>query len=240
MKDAEKWISNVMDTRELKAIVFDCDGVLFDTADANRAYYDTVLKHFGKPPLNDAQFVKVHMFTVKEAFEYLFPEMPTVDPVFEFARETGYHPFIQYMEEEPGTRQLLEKLKRAGYIRGIATNRTNTMESVLIDHGMTHLFEMVVTASDVPNAKPAPDELLKIISHYAITPKELLFIGDSKYDEMAAENAGTWFAAFKNPSLDAHFHATCMGDLETLLGVDQKTSGGDIRNRFQSDEKNNG
>ena len=208
-----------MDVTQLKAIVFDCDGVLFDTADANRAYYDALLKHFDKPALNGEQFVKVHMFTVQEAFEYLFPEMETLDAVYAFAKKTGYHPFIQYMQEEPGLRELLIKLKAGGYIRGIATNRTNTMEDVLVDHNLTDYFEMVVTASDVPRAKPAPDELLKIMTHYDLAPHELLFIGDSQYDQIAAQRAGTWFAAFKSSTLDAHFHATSMEDLEQLLNL---------------------
>ena len=47
--------------RQIRAVVFDCDGVMFDTADANRIYYNRVLERFGKPPLNQEQFINVHM-----------------------------------------------------------------------------------------------------------------------------------------------------------------------------------
>ena len=64
-----------MDILKIKAVVFDCDGVMFDTALANRKYYDEVLAAFNKPVLNEEQFINVHMMTVKEAIEYLFPEI---------------------------------------------------------------------------------------------------------------------------------------------------------------------
>jgi len=57
----------MMDISKIKAVVFDCDGVMFDTAVANRKYYDEVLQAFGKSALNDEQFVNVHMMTVKGA-----------------------------------------------------------------------------------------------------------------------------------------------------------------------------
>ncbi len=206
-----------MDIRKIKSVVFDCDGVLFDTAKANRKYYDTVLTHFGKEKLNDDQFIKVHMFTAREAFQYLFPEMETLDSVYAFVKGVGYHRFIKYMEREPGTKRLLAKLKTHGYIRAIATNRTDTMTDVLKEHDMMSFFELVVTAADVEYAKPAPDELIKVMDTLSLLPRQILFVGDSEYDQQAAQSAGTWFAAFRNPSLSADFHAVGMDSLERLL-----------------------
>lgn len=208
-----------LDIQKIKAVVFDCDGVLFDTAQANRIYYNTLLDHFGKEQLNDEQFRLVHMFTVKEALHYLFPELDSMESVYNFMKNMGYNKFIKYMEPEPGIKELLDDLKRAEYIRCIATNRTNTMAEVLKKHEMEPFFEVVVTAADVKNPKPAPDQLIKIMDTLDLTPKQLLFIGDSEYDQIAAKEAGTWFAAFKNRSLDAHYHAVSMADLGNMLGV---------------------
>ena len=44
----------------IRAVAFDCDGVMFDTARANRAYYNRVLAHFGRPPMNEEQFLYTH------------------------------------------------------------------------------------------------------------------------------------------------------------------------------------
>lgn len=204
---------------KIKAVVFDCDGVLFDTAQANRMYYNTLLDHFGKSRLSDEQFKLVHMFTVREAFHYLFPENESIESVYTFMKDVGYNRFIKYMEPEPGLIELLDNLKSAGYIRCIATNRTNTMEDVLKKHEMESFFEMVVTAADVENPKPAPDELLKIMNTLKLKPEQILFVGDSEYDQLAAEGAGTWFAAFRNQVLTADYHAVSMADLGGMLGL---------------------
>ena len=50
-----------------KVVAFDCDGVLFDTEQANRVYYSNILQHFGRPAVTDEQFVFVHMHTVFES-----------------------------------------------------------------------------------------------------------------------------------------------------------------------------
>ncbi|MBF0468309.1 MAG: HAD-IA family hydrolase [Desulfamplus sp.] len=210
-----------MDIKKIKAVVFDCDGVLFDTAQANRMYYNTLLDHFGKPDLSDEQFRLVHMFTVKEALDYLFPEMDSMESVYAFMKDMGYHSFIQYMNAESGLNELLEDLSRCGYARCIATNRTNTMADVLKIHDMGSLFEMVVTAADVKNPKPAPDELLKIMKTLHFSPEQILFVGDSEYDQLAAMSAGTWFAAFKNPLLIADCHVASMADIGKLLELKQ-------------------
>ena len=44
----------------LKAIVFDCDGVIFDSREANKAYYNAILKNIGLPPMNEEQLNFAH------------------------------------------------------------------------------------------------------------------------------------------------------------------------------------
>ncbi len=210
-----------LDIKQIKAVVFDCDGVLFDTAYANRLYYNRLLDHFGKPLLNDEQFKLVHMFTVKEALHYLFAESESMDRVYSFMKTMSYNEFIKYMKPEQGLIELLEDLKRAEYIRCIATNRTNTMADVLKKHDMEPFFEMVVTAADVKKPKPAPDELIKIMETLNLHPKQILFIGDSEYDQIAAQEAGTLFAAFKNPLLNADYHVVSMANIGQVLRLNE-------------------
>jgi len=210
-----------MDISKIKAVVFDCDGVMFDTALSNRKFYDEILGAFGKSPLTGEQFVNVHMMTVKAAIEYLFPDFEDHLPVYRKIKEIGYAKFIPYMEMENGLPELLEGLKKAGLFRGVATNRTNTMEGVLIENNMTQSFEMVVTAADVEHPKPAPEQLEKIMAAQGFDPKEIIFVGDSSYDEKAAHSAGTWFIAFKSPKLDAHVHVESMGEIGKLLQINE-------------------
>lgn len=210
-----------MNISKIKAVIFDCDGVLFDTAQANRKFYNEVLKHFSKPSLTQEQFNNVHMMTVAEATFYLFPEMDDLSPVYEFLKQTRYNKFIPYMQMEEGLIPLLKAIKQRGWIRGIATNRTDTMEKVLITFNIKSLFEIVVTAMDVAKPKPDPEQLLKIMDHYSFNPDEIVFIGDSIFDQKAAQAAGTWFIGFKNPDLSpglsTETFASSMEEVQRLL-----------------------
>ncbi|MCM2284958.1 MAG: HAD family hydrolase [Desulfobacula sp.] len=208
-----------MEILKIKAVIFDCDGVMFDTALANRKYYDEVLAAFNKPGLNEEQFINVHMMTVKEAIEYLFPEIRDLSRVYECLSHIGYHKFINYMVMEEGLKELLAALKNNGYIRGIATNRTNTMEKVLEDFHLKNDFEIVVTAATVKHPKPDPEQLLLIMEKYQLKPHEILFIGDSEYDRQAAAAAGVWFAGFKNPGLKADVNVVSMDEIGGILQI---------------------
>jgi len=210
-----------MDILKIKAVVFDCDGVMFDTALANRKYYDEVLQVFGKPELNEEQFINIHMMTITAAIEYLFPEMDDLSRVYDSLKNIGYKKFIKHMSMEKGLKELLIKLKDNGYIRGLATNRTNTMEKVLKDFHLEDYFEVVVTAAKVEKPKPDPEQLLLIMEKFELKPDEILFIGDSDYDRQAATSAKVGFAAFKNPELKADFNVESMDEIATILQINQ-------------------
>ena len=209
-----------MDISKIKAVVFDCDGVMFDTARANRKFYDEVLLYFGKPLLNEEQFINVHMMTVKGAIEYLFSEMDDLSTVYDCLKNIGYQKFIKYMAMEKGLKELLIKLKDNGYIRGIATNRTNTMEKVLEDFHLEPYFEVVVTAASVKKPKPDPEQLLLIMEKFELKPFEILFIGDSDFDRQAATSAKVGFAAFNKPELKADFNVASMDEIANVLQID--------------------
>ncbi|MGA6926537.1 MAG: hypothetical protein WBY88_12690, partial [Desulfosarcina sp.] len=54
-----------------KVVAFDCDGVMFDSREANRVYYDHLLVHFNLPAMNPDQLAYAHMHTVDESLAYL-------------------------------------------------------------------------------------------------------------------------------------------------------------------------
>lgn len=208
-----------MNISKIKAVIFDCDGVMFDTAAANRKYYDEVLAAFDKPVLTEEQFINVHMMTVKDAIIYLFPEKEDLTQVFDCLKNIGYHKFIPYMEMENGLVELLVNLKDNGYIRGIGTNRTNTMEKVLKDFNLEPYFEVVVTAATVKKPKPDPEQLELIMEQFNLNPGEILFVGDSDFDRLAASRAGVRFVAFKAPHLTADWNVESMDEIAGILNI---------------------
>ncbi len=200
----------------VKAVVFDCDGVMFDTVKANTAYYDHILRQFGKPELTPEQFAYTHMHTVDEALVYLFDDAAQLSEAKDFRKQLSYLPFLQVMEIEPGLKPLLRQLKPR-YHTAVATNRTDTMNRVLRTHGLENAFDLVVTALDVAKPKPHPDQLNKILDHFALAPGQVIFIGDSELDAAAARAAGVFFVAYANRALTADFHIDRLQQIEGML-----------------------
>lgn len=199
-----------------KVIAFDCDGVMFDTAAANRAYYNTLLDKLGLPPMNEQQFIYVHAHTVDEAVSFLCGQADLIAQAHEHRKTMSYLPFVKEMAMEPHLVPILKKLRR-GYRTAIATNRTDTMQRVLSEHDLEPYFDYVVCAGDVTHAKPHPEGLMKIAHHFGIQTAELFYIGDTEVDEAAARNAGAVFAAYGNKSLEADFHIESLAELESIL-----------------------
>jgi HAD superfamily hydrolase (TIGR01549 family) len=202
--------------KRYSVIAFDCDGVRFDTAASNRAYYNALLLRLGLPEMNEEQFVYAHSHAVEDSVAYLVGEHALIREAHRLRRSMNYNSFIKEMAMEPFLLPLLKKMK-GRYHTAIATNRTDTMASVLAEFGLGPHFDYVVCASDVAHPKPHPEPLLKIVSRFDIQPHELLYVGDSKVDEQAAASAGVAFAAYDNRPLSADYHIRNLKELQELL-----------------------
>ena len=189
----------------LKLVAFDCDGVLFDSRQANIAFYNAILAHFEQPRMNPAAEDYAHSHTVWASLEYIFKGYPNLDAVLSYCRNFDYSPFIPMMLEEPHLREFLAFL-RPGRFTALATNRTTTTGAVLSYHRLTDGFDLVVSAQDVSRPKPDPEAFVRILDHFGLTPREAIYIGDSEVDEAFAANAGVDLVAFRNPRLRAAHH----------------------------------
>lgn len=202
--------------KNIKVVAFDCDGVMFDSQEANTAYYNQVLDYVGKPAMTPSQAAYAHMHTVEEVIRFLVPEKEALERANAYRKKIGYLSFIKFMRVEPYLKPLLEFL-HAHYKTAIATNRTDTMPRVLKDHGLEGQFDQVVTALDVAHPKPDPEMLLKILEFFNIGANQMLYVGDSQLDALAAKGAGVHFVAYDNPALPADYHIATLKDLEVLL-----------------------
>ncbi|MDH3798262.1 MAG: HAD family hydrolase, partial [Desulfobacterales bacterium] len=139
--------------KDLKVIVFDCDGVLFDTEAANRAYYNHILKHFGKPVMTTGQFAYAHQHTLNEAIAHLFGNEQSIAAVHAYRQTMDYNRFLKLLRIEPHLVALLSKI-RPKLKTAIATNRSDTMDRLLSEFNLTEQFDLVVTSFDIPRPKP--------------------------------------------------------------------------------------
>jgi phosphoglycolate phosphatase len=179
--------------------------VLFDSRQANIAFYNAILSNFDQPPLSPEAVEYIHSHTVQESVTYIFQGYPELDAVFRFCRTIDYRPYIPMMVEEPHLREFLGFL-RPGHHTALATNRTTTTQAVLDYHRLAGDFDLVVSAQDVAQPKPNQEAFVRILDHFGLEPRQAIFIGDSRVDEEFAANAGVPFVAYRNPQLKADYY----------------------------------
>jgi phosphoglycolate phosphatase len=201
---------------QLNVIIFDCDGVLFDSRRANQFFYNHLLRQFGRGPLTETGLDYVHMHAVTESIEFLFPEPTTRDQVHLYRQSLDYTPFIGMMDMEPGLVDFLEFI-RPWAKTAVSTNRTNTINQVLKTFALDSYFDLVISAQDVERPKPDPESLYRILAHFRISPEQGLFIGDSEVDAQTALRAGVPFVAYKNEGLFADFRVQGFAELTEVL-----------------------
>lgn len=204
----------------LKLVIFDCDGVMFDSKEANRHYYNDLLAHFGRPAMTEDELEYVHIHHVMGSVSHIFRHYPD-DPlqVDNYRKSLDYVPYLQYMHMEPDLVDFLQLLKTNRYHTAISTNRTTTMPIILEMFGLKHYFDLVVTAIDVKNPKPHPEALAKILTHFQVSAAESIYIGDSQIDREHTASLGMRLIAFKNKELAAEYHVDSFSEIAKTLST---------------------
>jgi phosphoglycolate phosphatase len=201
----------------LKLIIFDCDGVLFDSKEANRAYYNHLLQAFKRPLMDSAEVDYVHMHNVHESIRHIFRHYPDQDleALNRYRNSLDYSTFFKYMQMEPDLVEFLEQTRKQ-YHLAISTNRTNTMEPLLKAYHLEQYFTKVMTAENARRPKPAPDALLEILDFYDCRSEEAIYIGDSIIDQEHSAGCNMRLIAFRNPKLRAEYHVNSFREILDL------------------------
>jgi hypothetical protein len=97
---------------DIKVVTFDCDGVLFDTKDVNRMYYNKVLEYMGMPPLTPEQTDYAHIQTAHAVLRTFFKDEDSFNKADAFRTSMDYTPFVGHMKIEPFLKTLLKKRLR--------------------------------------------------------------------------------------------------------------------------------
>lgn len=91
----------------------------------------------------------------------------------------------------PNVKSTLEQLHSQGYILAVITNKpTKHVQPVLHAFGIDHLFSELLGGQSLPAIKPHPGPLYYLCGKFGLYPKQILFVGDSKNDILAAHSAG--------------------------------------------------
>jgi HAD superfamily hydrolase (TIGR01509 family) len=183
----------------IRCVVYDCDGVLFDSIEANRRLYNDLCISVGRVPLMEEEIQYVHTHTVYEAIHFIFGKEEGLEKkALESLKQVDLRDYIVYLKMEPYLLHMLNLLKAREITRAINTNRTTSMKYIMERFGLWPFFDMVVTALDVKHPKPHPESIERIIQAFQFNKEEVIFIGDSEVDQQTAESSGVRFVAYKN------------------------------------------
>ncbi len=194
-------------------IIFDCDGVVIDSREANITYYNYLREYLGLPKLTREQEDFVQAATVHQALDAIFPR-PLQPLLRDASRRISYtRDIMPHIGCYPGLHDVLDFCRASGLRLAMNTNRTDGMDMLLDNCRLHGYFDPIVLASDVSRPKPDPEGALRILHEWQFRPEQVLFIGDSASDKGAAEGASISFLSFQTEGLAAR----SVSDFSVLL-----------------------
>ena len=125
----------------------------------------------------------------------------------------------------PNVKETLEQLKAKGYLLAVVTNKpTIHVNPVLSAFGIDHLFDEALGGQSLPAIKPHPAPLYYLCGKFGLAPRQILFVGDSRNDILAAHAAGcpavglTYGYNYNIPISESNRDWT-FDDFKQLLGI---------------------
>lgn len=184
-------------------VVFDCDGTLVDSQHMIlRAMAVAFAAHDLTPPPLEA-VRRIVGLSLDQAVAILVAQADTenqVEPALVSRLIEDYKGAFHDLRADggqaqeplyPGIREALEALSAAGYDLGVATGKSSRgLGKVLELHDIAHFFVTVQTADGHPS-KPHPAMLEAAIAEAGATAQTTVLIGDTSYDILMAQAAGT-------------------------------------------------
>jgi phosphoglycolate phosphatase len=184
-------------------VVYDCDGVLFDSLDTNRRLYNDICIAMGRADVKVSELEYCHTHTVYQCINHLFPDDAEQETrAAELLRSSiNFKDYVPYLKMEPHLLETLSALREQGIKTAINTNRTSSMPYVMSTFNLGPYFDMVVTALDVKQPKPHPESMEKILNELTISKEETLYIGDSDVDLALAQASDVTFVSYRCPEI---------------------------------------
>jgi len=194
----------------LKAIIFDCDGVIAHTEPIHMEALGRVLAEEGITLTTEAYFAEYLALDdrgcFQKAFAYRENQLTPGDVNEMISRKAKYVEAIMNagIQILPGVAELI-RLAANHYPLAIASGALRSeIESVVKSGGLAECFKAIVSAEDVPRCKPYPDpflkalELINLTNDDAVKPDQCLVIEDSIHGIRAAHEAAMRCLAVAN------------------------------------------
>jgi HAD superfamily hydrolase (TIGR01509 family) len=206
---------------DLRAILFDLDGTLLDSFQSHLEIYQATLARFGIA-LTAAEFRRLYTPNWNELYRAVGLPPEHWDAASNlWLREAAAHQPRPFPEVVATLGRLRERFRL-----GLVTAGSRVRVGADLERGgMAECFEVVVTADDVRQPKPAPEGLLTALRALGIAADQALYVGDTDPDYEFARAAGVAFLGVTNgfsrlPERDDEYtRLAAVTDLPTFLQI---------------------
>jgi 2-phosphoglycolate phosphatase len=194
--------------KNLKAVIFDLDGTLIDTADEFVVVVQALRAEHGRDHMNE-DLIRASVSNGARALVSLALDLEESDPQFEAQRLRLLEIYSGVLGSSaklyPGLADLLKQLKALGISWGISTNKPRAYTAPLLERlSIQPAPGSVVCPDDVSQRKPHPESLYLNCKHLACAPHEAIYVGDHLRDIQAGRGAGMYTIAAAYGYIEAH------------------------------------
>lgn len=185
--------------RRLRAVIFDLDGTLVDTADEFVGVVQALRAEHGREAM-DATRIRASVSNGARALVSLALDIGEDHPGFESKRLRLLELYSGVLgttaRPYPGILPLLEALEERGVRWGIATNKPRAYTAPLLERlALRPVPGSVVCPEDVRERKPHPESLYRNCRELDCSPAEAIYVGDHLRDIEAGRRAGMYTIA---------------------------------------------
>lgn len=179
---------------DIKLIMTDLDGTLFDTAMVNYLAYKEAIMKFGY----DMSYDYFHKFCngryYKQFLSELFPEI-TEDLLHEIhvRKKALYKKYISEAKLNVPLMRLLDICRRECKLALVTTASLENTNDILNAFGLMNYFDLVLTHEDISNTKPDPEGYIKAMEFFRVLPQECVIFEDSDTGIEAAMRSGAQY-----------------------------------------------
>lgn len=182
----------------LRAVVFDLDGLMFNTEDLYQDVGRESLARRGKEltqDLLDEMMGRKSDISLQIMIDWHKLD-DTVEALSAESAEIMFELLPQRLQPLSGLLDLLQALEQAGIPKAIATSSGREFVTrVLGQFDLEPRFSFILTAEDIAHGKPAPDVYLLAAKSLELQPEQTMVLEDTQIGCQAATSAGAYTVA---------------------------------------------